>query len=218
MIPDAIDEASSLWPNRPVFLCGHSLGGQLATVASASAHRLAGIVLIAAGTAHWRRWPQGHRLRAAVMVHAISALAGLLPFYPGHKLGFGGRQSRRFMRDWSFNALTGRYRLEGSARVPLAVQAGLRGMRLPVLALSIEGDAVAPTGALLELLSHVPAAQLQRFVLAGVTGHSPWKRHFSWARHAIGVESCISRWLTAQANGTQPAFHPSHPEPDHVPA
>jgi predicted alpha/beta hydrolase len=155
-------------------------------------------------------------LRAALTVHAIAAIARLLPSYPGHKLGFGGRQSRRFMRDWSFNALGGRYRLEGSSRVPLALEAALRDVELPVLSLSIAGDAVAPPGALAELLSLLPDARVEQFDLAGVAGHSPWKRHFSWARHAVGVESCISRWLAASTRRVSPAIHPSHSESNHV--
>jgi predicted alpha/beta hydrolase len=118
-------------PRGPLFLVGHSLGGQLATLACAEvASLLDGLVLIAAGTAHWRAWPRAYRSLAAITVHAIAGTAMLLPWYPGEFLAFGGNQARRLMRNWSFNARTGRYRLEGSARSPHDLVAALRSVRI----------------------------------------------------------------------------------------
>jgi predicted alpha/beta hydrolase len=196
LLPEAVRAARDDFPDGRIVLAGHSLGGQLAVLASAElAQMLDGLVLIAAATAHWRSWPVEGRLRAWLTVHAIAAVAALLPWYPGEQLGFGGTQSRRFMRDWRFNARSGRYRLEGSARTPQALRCALGDVRLPVLALSIREDPIAPEGPMWELLAHLPAARVQHMTVPGRLKHAPWKRHFSWVRERAGVEDALLAWL-----------------------
>jgi len=186
-------------PGRPIVLLGHSLGGQLALLACAQRGTNAdALVLVAAGTAHWRAWPRAERRRARWTVQAIRTAAALLPWYPGRRLGFGGNQPRRLMRDWAFNATTGRYRLEGSACTPEVLEAALRGVALPVLAVSVAGDAVAPAGAVDELLALAPGARLARCEIAAPAGQSPWRRHFSWARTPAPVVQTIAAWLAGQ--------------------
>lgn len=209
-IPEAVQRAAADHPGRPLFLVGHSLGGQLGLLASARlAGRLHGLVLIAAGTAHWRAWPRGSRWRAAVTVHAIRIAAALLPWYPGQALGFGGNQSRRFMRDWAFNAAGGRYRLEGSVQSPDDLEHALEAVRLPLLALSLHGDAVAPPGALAELLAKLPNAEITRETLDGVTTDSPWRRHFSWARRPTRVHERLAQWLAQMPSVAVPTVRGS---------
>lgn len=209
LMPAAVRAARLENPDARIVLAGHSLGGQLATIACAElAPQLDGLVLIAAGTAHWRRWPNGSRLRAWLTVNAIGAISALLPWYPGDRLGFGGAQSRRFMRDWRHNARTGGYVLEGSLRAPQLLRSQLQQARLPVLALSVLGDAIAPEGAVTELLGHLPSADVCRIELNGHTAHSPWKRHFSWARQPAGVQDALLEWL---AQG--PLSKPTSPGP-----
>jgi predicted alpha/beta hydrolase len=198
-IPKAIQRAAVDYPGRPLILLGHSLGGQLALLATAQmADSLQGLVLIAAGTAHWRAWPKGTRWRAALTVHAVRAVASILPWYPGGRLGFGGNQSRRFMCDWSFNACSGRYRLDGSERTPERIENALRDVRLPVLSVALRGDPVAPAGAETELLAKLPCARIDRAVIEGVKADAPWRRHFSWARAPAEAAMAVASWLERQ--------------------
>lgn len=179
-LPALVDQLHESHPERPLYLLGHSLGGQLTVLATERLEaQLAGLILVAAGTAHFRTWPRGHRLRAWLTVQAIRAVAALLPWYPGRRLGFGGDQPRRVMRDWGHNATTGRYRFSGSADDP---EAGLERVRLPVLSIEIDGDPIAPAGAIEELLGKLAQAPRERRPIAGIRSHSPWRRHFSWAR------------------------------------
>lgn len=206
LIPDALRRARRENERRPMLLIGHSLGAQLATLACAEiAPLLDGLVLIAAGTAHWRTWPRASRWRAALTVHAITATAMMLPWYPGEFLGFGGNQARRFMRDWSFNARTGRYRLEGSARSWNDIEGVLRRVSLDVLSVSISGDPIAPFAANDELLSYLPGALVTRETVLGVAADAPWRRHFSWARRSSGVAESIATWLRSQHLARLPA-------------
>jgi predicted alpha/beta hydrolase len=199
ILPAAVETTAARRRGCRVAVLGHSLGGQLAVLASASlAARIDALVLIAAGTAHWRVWPQRSRVRAAVAVHAVAAAASLLPWYPGEKFGFGGNQSRRFMRDWMFNARSGRYRLEGSSRSPEALEEQLAAARLRLHALSIAGDPVAPIGAQEDLLRLLPNAVTTRTTVRGVEADAPWRRHFSWARRETDIEAAVARALMAE--------------------
>jgi len=210
-IPEAVQRAVGQHPGRPLILVGHSLGGQLALLAAAELKQVVhGLVLIATGTAHWRAWPEASRWRAALAVHAIRLVASMLPWYPGKRLGFGGNQPRRFMRDWSFNACRGGYRLEGSARSPAALARALADVRLPVLALSLRDDPIAPPGALADLLAKVPNADVTRDVFDGVTSDAPWRRHFSWARQPAGVYERVAKWLARVAPSAHGAASSAH--------
>lgn len=183
-------------PGRPLVLLGHSLGGQLALVASATlAPQVDALVLIAAGTAHWRAWPAGRRWRAWAVVQAIRAVAALWPWYPGRALGFGGEQSRRLMRDWGYNATTGRYRLEGGRRGVAEIERALHAVTLPVLLLGVRDDPVAPAGARDELIAKLPCARVSRLVIDGVRNDGPWRRHFSWARVPDEAVQAVAGWL-----------------------
>lgn len=200
LIPRAAAMHAARAPAAPVVIVGHSLGGQLGLLALATlAPQVRTLVLVASGTAHWRAWPVSRRLRAALVVNAIAAASQLLPWYPGRRLGFGGNQSRRFMRDWAFNARHGRYRLEGSERTTQDIEAQLAAVRARVHVLSIAGDPVAPAGACDELLRLLPNAAVTRHTVSAVSADPPWRRHFSWARQPSDVDSTLACCLAATA-------------------
>jgi len=195
-IPSLISAVAAQFPGRAVYLVGHSLGGQLGSLAAVhSAPALAGLILVASGTAHYRAWPKALRWRAAMTVQAVRAVAALLPWYPGRLLGFGGDQPRRFMADWSYNASTGRYRCAGSR---IDYEEALDDLVLPVLSIEIRGDPVAPTGATNALLAKLASCTIERRQIDGVTTDAPWRRHFSWARRPDDVVAEIHAWARSR--------------------
>ena len=198
-IPSLIARARRRYPGRPVVLCGHSLGGQLGLLASGLMRQPPdALVLIAAGTAHYLAWPARERPLARATVRLIAFAARVLPWYSGNRLGFGGDQPSRLMRDWTFNATTGRYRLEGSALDEAAIAARMATLRIPVLSLGIEGDLLAPEGAQAELLAHAPGAELTQSWMAEAQPIGRWRRHFSWARTPSAMAETIARWTAAR--------------------
>jgi predicted alpha/beta hydrolase len=98
------------------------------------------------------------------------------------------------MRDWSTNAFSGKYQLAGSR---IDYEARLAALRLPVLAVTIRDDPVAPPGAVNELLAKLPQAEQQQLEVEGVPSDRPWRRHFSWARSPDTVLDPIVRWIRA---------------------
>ncbi|UHQ19876.1 alpha/beta fold hydrolase [Lysobacter sp. KIS68-7] len=191
-IPSLISAIAAQFPARPIYLVGHSLGGQLGSLATVHATpRLAGLILVASGTAHYRAWPKALQWRARITVQAVRIASTMLPWYPGRLLGFGGDQPRRFMADWRYNATTGRYRAAGSR---IDYEEALHDLALPVLSVEIRGDPVAPTGATSELLAKLASCAIARRPIDGVTTDAPWKRHFSWARQPDEVVAEIVDW------------------------
>ncbi len=104
-----LDAVARAFPGAPRLILGHSLGGQLGLVHCGLLRpRLDGVVLVASGSAWWRTLgPSGARWLARSLL--CVAGAELLGYWPGRRLGFGGRESVGLMRDWARQLRTGRY-------------------------------------------------------------------------------------------------------------
>lgn len=192
-LPEIVGRLKAQFPDRPLYVVGHSIGGQFATLlASQHAGMIRGLALLASGTAHYRSWRGLQRWRYYGFIQFARVVTMLLRRYPGARLGFGGDQPLRFMMDWAAHALTGRYDPMGS-KVPY--EANLRSVRLPVLSISIAGDTVAPSAAVEELLAKLAIADVRRRTASGIQRHSPWKRHFSWVRAPEEMVTMIRDWI-----------------------
>jgi predicted alpha/beta hydrolase len=192
-LPGIVARLSCLYPGRPLYVVGHSIGGQFATLlASRHAWMIRGLVLLASGTAHYRSWPGIQRWRCYGLIQFIRIVTLILRRYPGKHLGFGGDQPFPFMMDWVAHATTGRYEPLGS-KVPY--EAELPSVRLPVLSIAIVGDTVAPAAAVDELLAKLASADIRRLAASGIPRHDPWKRHFSWARAPEEIVNMIRNWI-----------------------
>jgi predicted alpha/beta hydrolase len=130
------------------------------------------------------------------MFAGIRLAARLLPWYPGARLGFGGDQPRRLMRDWGRVTREDRYAPEGSG---FDYERAVRALSLPVLSIGVREDPIAPPGAIDALLARLAAAAITRLEVDGVRAHGRWKRHFSWARRPADVVAALGGWLQAQA-------------------
>ena len=180
------------YPELPLAVVGHSLGAQMLCLALESGLlRAEAFVSIAAGTAWRRNWRGLGGVAYSALIGVIGLVNRWLPWYPGSLLGFGGDQPREFMRDWLENARRGEYL---SALQPAL--SGYRGVRPPTLALSIEGDAIAPPAAESDLLSRLSTWRITRHTLRG---HGlRWRRHFAWARRPQAVVAALDDWLAQQ--------------------
>ena len=102
-------------PGAPIWLGGHSLGGQLSLL-SAAAHPagISGVALIASGSVHLPCYSWKLRFGVSSLVFLSSIARPVLGYFPGGRVGFGGREAAGLMRDWSRVALSGQYRPDGS--------------------------------------------------------------------------------------------------------
>ncbi|MDT3439061.1 alpha/beta fold hydrolase [Pseudofrankia sp. BMG5.37] len=196
-LPAVTAVARDRFPKAPVFVVGHSLGGQLSLLRAAchgDEDGLAGIAVIATGTAYWRAFG---RRTAYVLVGSwiIPAVTRTLGRWPGHWFGFGGRQPAALMLDWSRHSRTGRYQPTGYDRDLAEL---LADVSLPVLALSLEADPLAPRRAVDALIDRLTGTTVTKAHLTRADGLGR-VGHFAWAREPAVVADHVASWVQDQA-------------------
>jgi predicted alpha/beta hydrolase len=184
-VADAVEATATAVPHAPIVLLGHSMGGQVGIMyAALHPDALSGILLVASSTPHWRTWSPW----MLPLSQVLAGLGAVLGHFPGRRLRFAGRESRRVIRDWAHLARTGRF---------VAGEDGLAGVRLPVLAISVEGDRLGPERAVDALAAKLPDAAVVREHLdvAGID-------HFKWARRPEVVIPRIVAWTMSTVSAT----------------
>lgn len=184
-LAQAVAAVRERFPDAPLQLLGHSLGGQLSALYAAQhPGEVDGLVLIASAAIHWRHY--GWRFLPLSQFFGITAKA--VGHFPGKRVGFASREARTVMADWARVARTGRF-ATGSPRVDREDE--LAKVDLPVLVISLTGDRFAPRKAVDALAAKLAHADLTRRHL---TPDEPVD-HFSWARRPETVVPAIADWL-----------------------
>lgn len=120
----------------PLFVLGHSLGGQIAPLLPSQA-QLAGLVNIAVGSGAMRHNQLPVRRRAPLLWFVLAPLlCTLFGYFPGDRLGMLGNIPRRVLFQWRRWCLTPDYLLSGEPGARDAYAAA----RYPVLALTFLDD------------------------------------------------------------------------------
>ena len=177
---------------QPIWLAGHSLGAQLAALTAArDPERFAGLALIASGSPYTRAFPWKMRLILNVVLRLFPLLSGLVGHFPGKRLGFAGTEAHQVMVDWCRTGLTGRYDLPTLTWNP---EAGLRRLRLPLLALRMAEDGWVPNGSLDWMLHKMPRAQVTRKQVSS-DRQKLRADHFNWLRAPEVSAGEIAAWL-----------------------
>ncbi|MDH4122461.1 MAG: alpha/beta fold hydrolase [Deltaproteobacteria bacterium] len=193
-VPALTAEVRRRHPRVPLFLGGHSLGGQLALLHLALHPADArGLFLLAVSFPYYKTWPWGMRL-LTLGFGAYVRLAGMVFGYsPGHWLGFGGKQSARMMADWFHLIRTGQVKLSGC---PHDLEAAMPRLTAPVLAISFHKDLYCPPSAVkftLDKLSGAASRVLYHFLPAEL--NTPELGHFRWARRPGTLPAFLAQWL-----------------------
>lgn len=183
----------------PLVVLGHSLGGHLLLAHLAGEDPLPdAAVIIGAGTPYWRR-QQGAKTFAQTQLMGLVTRA--LGYWPGDRLGFGGRQARTLIREWAAFARTDVLAPHGRA-----VEEALRERSLPVLVVDLDGDHLAPPAAVDSLVAKLPAAQIERFTFAK-SPNAPGRpvSHFSFARSPEIIGERIAEWAVGAVGEHRPS-------------
>ncbi len=174
----------------PRLIGGHSLGGQLACCRLALAPGAAdGAWLVASGAPYWRAFPRPQRLWLPFAYRFIPWLAQRKGYLPGRRIGFGGNEARGLIDDWARSAIGGRY---AAAGLDADLEAGMARLALPVRALALSDDWLAPASSMRFLLSKLPAAEIQATVFdRAQAGTTP--DHYAWMKQP----GAVADWLCA---------------------
>lgn len=180
-------------PGSAVFLLGHSIGGQIGLMyAARNPSELDGVLLVAAGTPHFRTYPGLTGLIPLLGTNAVAGVARLRGYWPGDVLRFAGRQSRVLVGDWARMARTGRYRPTGA---DVDYEQLVADLRLPVLAVSVGNDLLAPPGAVDALCGLLRGAEVSRW------HHNERLSHTAWANRPEPIAREIGRWIHSTLAG-----------------
>lgn len=184
------DLVAQNFPGWTRITLGHSLGGHLAMLhAGRFSDQVDGVALIGTGTVWYRGFPRGKKLPLLMGTQLIASAARVMGYWPGHRLGFGGRQPVRLMRDWARQARTGRYQLAGASS---GDDEAMWNFTKPIFAVTLSGDAFAPPTAVSGLLTKAPDAPSTRAHYSTNDAGVPALGHFRWARRG-GAE--LARWV-----------------------
>ncbi|RPE81346.1 alpha/beta hydrolase family protein [Vulcaniibacterium tengchongense] len=171
-------------PGVPRIAGGHSLGGQLACCRRALAPDAAqALWLVGSGAPYWRAFPPRTRWWLPLAYRLLRWLAERNGALPGRRIGFGGREARGLIRDWSRSGLTGRYAAAGLRR---DLEAALAEVATPVHAVVLAQDWLAPESSLRFLLAKLPRApqRVDALDAAALGAHAD---HYAWMRRPQAV-------------------------------
>ncbi|MGW4354924.1 alpha/beta hydrolase family protein [Nocardia sp. NPDC004582] len=190
-LPAILDAVAERFPDAPIHLVGHSLGGQLALLyGAAHPERLAGVITIATGVVFWRafelkRWASV--LYGSQYVGVVSRLRGV---WPGSKV-MGGPMAGGVMVDWSWHALTGRYQPAGST-VNYDRLLGVSPLR--TLMVSFDSDPLGPRSTVDHLARRLKRAELTRWHLEPGSGIENLD-HFAWIKDSPELGARFAEWV-----------------------
>jgi len=190
-LPAVVGAVSARFPGAPLYLFGHSLGGQLALLHTARRpESVAGVALIGTGSVWFRSF--GHRwFEALWKIQTIGIQAALAGHWPGGML-IGGPMAGRVMTDWARHSRTGRYQPAGT-RVPY--DRLLRGLERPLLVMSLDEDSLGPRSTVDHLCTRVPAADVTRLHLDASSGVAH-RDHFAWVKDSDVIGPTAAAWIT----------------------
>ncbi len=167
----------------PLLIGGHSLGGQLAACRLAMApHDARRLWLVACSAPFPEAFPGLFRAGVWVALAIGPGLAHAFGYWPGRRLGFGGREARSVLTDWAGTGRARGYRIGSLGRDldPL-----LAGVRVPVDAIALADDDFAPATAVRALLDKLGGdADLQQVDGAALGAPAD---HFAWLRHPTAI-------------------------------
>ena len=175
-------------------MLGHSLGGQLAALfLSRHDFGIQGLILMAACSVHPSGWTGWQYWRLRLVIPSFAAISKILGYFPGDKIGFGGKAARQHLLDWCGQGRSGRYEPAGT---DFNYEAALAQLRLPTLAISIQDDHLATPLAMKNLYGKFhPSAPITAIEYKRQDAGFESLNHFNWARRPSGHLPLLADWI-----------------------
>jgi predicted alpha/beta hydrolase len=179
------------YPHQPIYLLGHSLGGQIACLLSThKTLNIKGLVLIACASNYYQQWNGFNRLTYGGFLRVARLTASMLGYFPGKKMGFGGTEAKTLIQDWSYMGLFGKYKIKNSS---LDYEKKLAETSLPILAIEIQNDYFAPPKAIDFLLKKFkPSPDIQQ---VSVDSAEHKLNHINWLKQPQLFKEQINTFL-----------------------
>ncbi|GAB3737507.1 alpha/beta fold hydrolase [Silanimonas algicola] len=190
-IPASRAALAAAHPGLPLLYGGHSIGAQFAVIAAALHGGADGLIAVGSGVPHWRLFPAPLRWLVGGFGHVLPPLTRAFGSYPGHRLGFAGREAGQLMRDWAQTVRRGHY--DGLPGLPERLGERIAALRMPFLGLRLADDRLVPAASLHALVAATGTRSASEAVLdaarLGVAAD-----HFAWMREPRAVAEAIAGW------------------------
>jgi predicted alpha/beta hydrolase len=193
-----LEKVDALFPGKRKFIIGHSLGGILASLYLSKYPKAAdGLILIAACNIYYKGWSGIRKWWLLFGTQMMNFFATLFGYHAGNIVGFGGIGAKTVIKDWSYTARTGKYRVKNSTH---DFERNLKNITPNVLAVSFKHDILAPGKAVDNLLGKFNSdSNIVHKRLADVSPGKPYS-HYNWVRNNDEVIGIISDWKTLLAS------------------
>ncbi|NRA68317.1 MAG: alpha/beta fold hydrolase [Pseudobacteriovorax sp.] len=195
-MPLLFEVVQSLFPGQTIYGLGHSLGGQICLLHAAhSGIPLEGVAGIAAGSNFFTTVGGLHRFRRFGEIFIARTIAQTLGYFPGDKLKFAGLAGKHMILDWSYEGLTGRYRVINS---DVDLDEKMNRLALRVLFLSLSGDTYVPAGSAARLARKLLAADVELKELQASDFGLKVFDHFRWVKQPKPIVDELVSWIESQ--------------------
>ncbi|WP_020399323.1 alpha/beta hydrolase family protein [Kordiimonas gwangyangensis] len=189
----ALDFARGLSNGRPLYMGGHSLGGHMSAItAGRDGADIAGVIQLACGFPYTRLYSRKAAGKIKTLCALIPPVTFFCGFFPGDRVGFGGREYSRLMRDWRDWALHGTYDYGNVT----GVEDDIAAYKGRVLSIAFEDDFFASDLAVEYSHSRLKNAEVTAIKL-GAAEQGEYLGHFNWARKPDGAVAAIVNWIGA---------------------
>lgn len=195
-LPAVIEFVRTKYPENPIYLVGHSIGGQFGLLyMTENQQQIQGFVGVATGLPHYSRWPFPKNIGLWVGAKLVRIIANIVGYYPGKKLGFAGRESKQIMSDWSYSVVHGDYRIGGEKHRIKSVK-NLKSAA--ALIVTIEKDWMAPPHSAKHLGDKLSPALVDYHHLDESDFVGDSLGHFNWMKEPRPVAKRIADWVLSR--------------------
>ncbi len=193
------DELQIVFPKSKIYMLGHSYGGQVASLAIAKyPNNFDGLAMIGAPNVYYKGWSGLHYYRRKIMLHLIPIFSSILAILPAFKIG-GYYTTKTQIQEYEYTGKTGNYKVIGD---DLDYEQAIKEVTTPILAITIEGDNMAPKTAIQFLYQKFTnTIDLSTLTLTRAETH-PTLSHINWPRTADKMMvQVIKKWITSNEVG-----------------
>ncbi len=189
-----VDNLKQANPKTKVYILGHSMGGQIGSLAVAKyPNHFAGLAMIGAPNVYYKGWSRFHYYRRKLLVYVLLPLFGkLIALFPKLKIG-GYYTTQKQAAEWGYTGKTGNYKVIGD---DFDYEEAMGNVPIPVLAIDIEDDLMAPKVAIKNLYQKFSSTSSLSTLTLTKAATDAKLSHINWPRTATEemVES-VYKWL-----------------------
>jgi predicted alpha/beta hydrolase len=149
-------------PEQPIYLIGHSFGGNCLGMSEVT-NELAAIVTVAAQQGYWRNFPSLHQpLILGIFMLSMPLLRTILGYFPSKSHGLGEDLPKRVAADWEKVILL----KTGVESLVPPYLSWFKKIHRPMQIISLEDDWMSPKRAVDRLVECFPSATVERLHIA----------------------------------------------------